>query len=161
MTTKARWKPLRRAHMVRKLTDADVEEASRITGTNYEEAREALQNELDACEYWINDLYQVAKRELRNAAGEVSAYHLNIRRRDGKPIFRDWRHFQWIKNQLVGDECEGLELYPAESRLNDTSNKYHLWVFADPTYRIPFGMQDRDIVEHDDAKKPGHRQRRM
>jgi hypothetical protein len=102
-----------------------------------------------------------AKRPLHDATGTVRAWHLNIRRRDGKPIFRDWRHFQWIKNELVGEECEGLELYPAESRLNDTSNKYHLFVFADPTYRIPFGMQDRDVIERDDAKKPGHRQRRM
>jgi hypothetical protein len=32
---------------------------------------------------------------------EHEMVHLNIRRRDGGPIFRDWRHFQRIKNQLV------------------------------------------------------------
>jgi hypothetical protein len=36
-----------------------------------------------------------------------------------------------------------LPIYPAESRLSDTSNKYHLWCFADPTHRLPFGLQGR------------------
>lgn len=161
MTAKHRWKPLQRANLVRRLSEADITEAMHLTGRDYSTATAELQAELEACEYWINDLYQVAKRALYDKSGVVRAYHLNIRRRDGKPIFRDWRHFQWIKNQLVGEECEGLEIYPAESRLNDTSNKYHLWVFNDPNYRIPFGMDTRDIVENDNATMPGHRQRRM
>jgi hypothetical protein len=161
MTSKAKWKPLQPATRLRELTEGDVREAMRLTGKDYAVARAALEREATECTYWLNDLYQVAKRPLHDATGTVRAWHLNIRRRDGKPIFRDWRHFQWIKNELVGEECEGLEIYPAESRLNDTSNKYHLFVFADPTYRIPFGMQDRDVIERDDAKKPGHRQRRM
>ena len=68
--------------------------------------------------YWINDIYQVAVHELGD-----KAVHLNIRRRDGGPILRDWRHFQLIKNQLIGEECEAVELYPAESRLVDTTEQ--------------------------------------
>lgn len=161
MTQKHRWVPLKPATRILKVTRRDIEETMAITGQDYQTAEAELNNEAYNVEYWLNDLYQVAKRPLYDKEGNIGAYHLNIRRRDGKPIFRDWRHFQWIKNQLVGEECEGLELYPAESRLNDTSNKYHLWVFADPKFRIPFGMQNRDVVEHDIAKKPGHRQRRM
>src|SRR5215831_4110917 len=58
-------------------------------------------------EYWLNDLYQVTKRQ------EGEYVHINIRRRDGAAIMRDWRHFQAIKNQLVGEDCEAVELYPA------------------------------------------------
>jgi hypothetical protein len=35
----------------------------------------------------------------------------------------DWRDLQRIKNQLVGPECEAVELYPAESRKVDTANQ--------------------------------------
>lgn len=55
----------------------------------------------------------------------------------------DWRDFQRIKNELVAPEAEAVELFPAESRLVDTANHYHLWVF--PEYRFPFGMQAREV----------------
>lgn len=89
-------------------------------------------------EIWLNDLYQVVVHRFENYV------HLNIRRVDGYPG-RDWRHFQQIKNELVGEECEGVELYPAESRLVDQSNKYHLFVCGDPTFRWPFGWTTRDV----------------
>jgi hypothetical protein len=41
----------------------------------------------------------------------------------------DWRDLQAIKNQLCGDEAEAIQLFPAESRVVDTANQYHLWVF--------------------------------
>jgi hypothetical protein len=159
MKTKDRWRPLQRANIVQPLTAADVAEAMLITGADEATARKALEDEVSGVEYWINDLYQVA---LRRLDCQPPMIHLNIRRRDGKVIFRDWRHFMRIKNQLVGAECEAVEIYPAESRLNDTSNKYHLWCFSDPTYRLPFGLTRRDVVADDGgAKRPGHRQRRI
>jgi len=159
---KHKWRPLVKANLVKTLTESDIVEAMQLGGYDRETATRLLEEEVFGIEYWINDIYQVAKRHLKDDEGKpVPMVHLNIRRRDGKPIFRDWRHFQWIKNQLIGEECEAVEIYPAESRLNDTSNKFHLWCFTDPNYRLPFGMQNRDVVEHDNAKKPGHRQRRM
>jgi len=85
--------------------------------------------------------------------------HLNIRRRDGGPIMRDWRHFQQIKNELVGEECEAIELYPAESRKVDTTNKYHLYAVTDPTFRFPVGFDERDVEYEQLSDKPGLRQR--
>lgn len=111
-----------------------------------------LEREANAVEYWLNDLYQVAKRDL----GE-GCIHLNIRRRDGKVIMRDWRHFQAIKNQLCGEEVEAVELYPAESRLVDTSNKYHLWCLP-PGERFPFGFNKRDVLNMEGSTN-GTRQR--
>ena len=68
--------------------------------------------------------------------------HLTIRSVDGSTR-HDWRDFQRIKNELVDPEAEAVELFPAESRLVDTANHYHVWVF--PTYRFPFGMQVREV----------------
>jgi hypothetical protein len=161
MNTK--WKKMIPANLVKTLTAAEVREAMQHTKLDFEATKKQLEEEVWGAEYFINDLYQVCKRQVKTKDGtHVPMVQLNIRRRDGKPIFRDWRHFQWIKNELVGEECEAVELYPAESRLVDTSNKYHLWCFTDPNYRLPFGMTyGRDVIEEDKAKKPGHRQRRM
>jgi hypothetical protein len=107
---------------------------------------------------WKNDIYQVARRVLDP---ERAVIHLNIRRIDGAAIIRDWRHFQQIKNELIGEECEAIELYPAESRLVDTSNKYHLVGVADPTFRFPFGdiFGNRRDVSYESGTAPGTRQR--
>jgi hypothetical protein len=39
----------------------------------------------------------------------------------------NWQHLQRIKNDLLGEEWEGVELYPQQSRLCDEANLYHLW----------------------------------
>lgn len=113
----------------------------------------AIEHEEKITTIWVNDIYQVARREMSNGL-----VHINIRRRDGGPILRDWRHFQQIKNEMLGEECEAVELYPAESRKVDASNKYHLWGYADPSWRFPIGMEDRD-VDYSDGSTPGTRQR--
>lgn len=113
-----------------------------------------LEADMAKCETWVNDLYQVQKRYLDN--GMV---HLNIRRRDGAAVLRDWRHFQQIKNELIGEECEAIELYPAESRKVDTSNKYHLYGAPDPEFRFPVGWEDRDVGYQEHRNIPGMRQR--
>lgn len=139
-------KPLVRAHHALPASPALIAACMKqypyLTETG---ARDLLDRDMAKCEYWLNDLYQV---EVRREDGSA---HLNIRRRDGKAIFRDWRHFQEIKNQLVGPECEAVELYPAESRVVDTSNKYHLWCCTDPTFRFPFGFDKRHIETANDG----------
>lgn len=96
-----------------------------------------------------------------NAGAEApTLIWLSIRRQDRK-VVRDWRDLQRIKNELVGPECEGMEMYPAESRLVDTSNQFHLWVFEDPTVRFPWGYDDRLVLDADvaAAMEPGAVQR--
>lgn len=87
-----------------------------------------------------NDLYHV------EILYSLPFIHLNIRRRDGEPC-KEWRHFQEIKNALIGPEFEAVELFPAESRLVDTSNEYHLWVCADRSFRFPFGFPQRWVLD--------------
>lgn len=95
-------------------------------------------------EIYVNSRYQVMIRGVN-----VSMIHMSIRRLDRGPI-HDWRDLQRIKNELVGPEYEAVELYPAESRLVDTSNQYSLWVVMDITYRFPFGWNERLVAYGDD-----------
>lgn len=86
-----------------------------------------------------NDVYRV----------EINYRHpyinLDIKRLDGGSD-KNWRDFQQIKNELIGPEHEAVELFPAESRLVDTSNQYHLWVHVDTGYRFPFGLESDFIA---------------
>lgn len=93
---------------------------------------------------FINDLYQVNIQACDTPRGFGKMVHLSIKRRDKQPI-HDWRHLQQIKNELVGPENEGVELYPKESRLADSANQYHLWVFKDTKYGFPFGFGERFV----------------
>ena len=86
-----------------------------------------------------NDTYEVL------AVGDSPFIHLIIHRHDWAAC-DDWREFQRIKNEIVGPECEAMELFPAESRLVDTSNAYHLWVHCDPTFRFPVGLHHRLVA---------------
>lgn len=88
-----------------------------------------------------NNLYHV------KVAASRPFIHLNVHRRDGTPC-KQWRHFQQIKNELVGPEFEAVELYPAESRLVDTGHEYHLWVYAESSFRFPFGFSERWVLEN-------------
>ena len=99
-------------------------------------------------EVWQNDTYQVHVTrgvKLLNASG-ITMCHLSIKRLDRRAV-TDWREMQWIKNQLVGEECEGVELFPKESRLVDGANQYHMWVFENEQYTFPFGFTERLVSE--------------
>lgn len=146
MASGYKWKPLQRAFSVAPPTEELIAAWMRILKCDRPTAIEKMEADLKAVQLWKNDLYQVELREMTAMIGDqVQQWvHLNIRRTDGYPG-RDWRHFQQIKNELVGPECEAVELYPAESRLVDNSNKYHLWACKQPGFRFPLGFTDRDV----------------
>lgn len=83
-------------------------------------------------QWWKNNLYTVLLRLIGQPLPNwPPMVHLSIRRNDRRPV-TDWRDVQRIKNDLCGPECEGAQLFPAESRLVDTSNQFHLYVLATP-----------------------------
>jgi hypothetical protein len=92
-----------------------------------------------APQVFLNNIYRVLVRR------EPPIVHLTITRLDGQPC-KNWRHFQLIKNEIVGPEFEAVELFPAESRLVDMDNEYHLWVNADNGFRFPFGYERRHVL---------------
>lgn len=146
-----KWRPMQRA-AVRPASAALIGETMRIYKVDAQEATRMLDEYEAGSEYWLNDIYQVQVRRFDGAG-----VHINIRRRDGGPILRDWRHFQQIKNELLGPECEAIELYPAESRKVDESNKYHLFGYSDGR-RIPIGFKTRNVdLEQKGDNTPGSR----
>ena len=91
---------------------------------------------------YLNSRYTVFVYEANTGPEWPPMIHLSIKRND-KEVIRDWRELQRIKNELVGPENEGIELFPAESRLVDTANQYHLFVLVNKDRRFPFGWETR------------------
>lgn len=126
-----------------------------ITHTGNEARRQRLHESAGDHEEMVrvvqNQFYHVIIYEVERTREDVPPMlHLSVKRRDQEAI-HDWRHLQRIKNELVGKECEAVELYPADSRLRDTANQYHLWAFADPNDCFPFGYAQRVVLPHDET----------
>ena len=118
------------------------------TGCSRSQAKDQY-NRLKQDEIWVNDLYQVNIDRDTDSHGfgpEVKITHVSIKTLDKEPI-RDWRHFQQIKNELVGEDVDAIELFPMESRLVDTVNQYHLWCMP-PGEMIPVGWTMRAVGNH-------------
>lgn len=116
-----------------------------------EEAKELAKGEL-----WMNSTYTVDRRDMGADGAGGRVVWLSIKRNDREPC-KDWRDFQKIKNQLCGREAEGVELYPAESRVVDTANQYHLWVFT--KQRMPLGFERGEKMTAAQAAVVGAKQR--
>lgn len=102
----------------------------------------------DSAEVLINSRYKVAKYD----DGEI--IHLSIKRLDGQAL-QDWRELQRIKNELLGEEIEAVQLHPAESRLLDMCDQVHLWALKEG--RFSFGFEERIVSEG--TVLPGQTQR--
>lgn len=83
-----------------------------------------------------NNLYSVQFICKKTSWGNIT--HLLLRRNDEKPDI-PWSHRQRIKNELVGEEFDAIEILPAESRLVDQANIYHVFVLPEG-FEIPFGL---------------------
>ena len=80
-----------------------------------------------------NNLYIAVVR--RKSDGII---HISLRNMDNSTEI-PWTHKQQIKNDICGKEREAIELFPAMSRIVDTANQYHLWVYPEG-YVIPTGF---------------------
>jgi hypothetical protein len=69
---------------------------------------------------------------------------LVVRRKDNQAV-RSWSDMQRIKNELCGEEREAAELFPAESRLVDVGNNFHVWVLP-VGERFPYGPIRRHVA---------------
>jgi len=132
--------PLKRAEFA-PVPPERIEAMAQSLGLPVDAVREIMARERAESQIWLNDLYTV----ITTRRGEV--LHISIRRNDRKHLI-DWRHKQAIKNQLAGPECEAVELFPAESRLVDTANQFHLWAVLTPGFRFPLGFDGpRTVVD--------------
>lgn len=139
------WQPLKRATPIPKTPEQREYLVKDLEKHGF--SREAILQQIaqaETNETWKNNIYTVTvvREPIKDGFNMV---HLAIRRNDRKPL-DDWRHKQKIKNQLLGPECEMVELFPAESRLVDTANSWHLWGSDDPSFRFPVGWDTTRTV---------------
>lgn len=115
--------------------------------------REGFSND----EAWRNDIYNVSVNRKMNHSFGLEITELSITRHD-KQAIHDWRHFQLIKNDVLGENVEAIELYPREERLMDTANTY--WLYAFPVNVIfPLGFTERNVSGQGEATRLGATQR--
>ena len=69
---------------------------------------------------------------------------LSFRRIDNQPV-TSWQDVQHMKNHFCGEDREAFQMHPAEARLVDTANQYHLFVLP-VGVAIGFGWRNRLVV---------------
>jgi len=129
--------------------------------TKFEQVMEhpCLKKNVD--EVWLNNQYEVHLEFMDKEKGKDGLVWLQLKDIVTKEARHDWREMQRIKNEIMGDEREAVELFPAESRLVDTSNQFHLFVMP-VGEQMGFGYGYREIAKgHNDfvRGKGGSRQR--
>lgn len=135
------WTPARRTSILRSFLRDGMDAAAAAALVRDQEAKQR------ETEYWRNSRYQVSIDRNPPHGFPSPCVWLAIKRLDRGPVgVERFRDFQRIKNELVGPECEAFEIYPAESRLVDSANSYHLHAFPDPEMRIPAGYEERNVT---------------
>jgi hypothetical protein len=122
----------------------EYQKAHPEANVTFEGIKKKIHDEMNDVPIFLNDKYQVQVRDAKWGEGlpedqQMDMIWLSIKRID-KGTIHDWRELQQIKNEIVGEQNEAFEIYPSEDRKVDTSNQYHLWVFKDPTIKLPIGF---------------------
>lgn len=116
--------------------------------TPFQRATSCLQDgrEIKPTDYliFVNSRYQVTLFHCEDDERFGPVIHLSIKSRENSATAHDWRDMQRIKNELLGPEVEAVEVFPAESRLVDTSNQYHLFCFPGEIGGFP-GLANRRV----------------
>ena len=106
--------------------------------------------EMDRCWIRVEDGVCVCSRLIRTPVGNVE--HVTITRKtDKNNLFGPKGGFSWAEKQEIKDELFGkkrcaVEVYPAEDRMVDAADVYHLWVF-EKGYRLPFGIHPKEYTK--------------
>lgn len=102
--------------------------------------------EMDRCWTDENSQYCVTSRLLRTEWGKVEHVCITSVNGCGKSDGSwdiPWAVKQEIKNDLFGEKRCAIEVFPETSRLVNTCDCYHLWVF-EKGFQLPFGIHPRD-----------------
>lgn len=114
--------------------------------------------------FWSNSHYLVFSRVIDGSAYDDDKIvdtdappmvHLSMRTVENDTR-HDWREMQHVKNDILGPEWEAAELYPAEDRVVDTANQYHLWCVQ---FTFPFGFNTRLSLDRHETPVVGAVQR--
>jgi hypothetical protein len=133
------WEPLVKANV---FLGGDTDHEKRMRQMD-----EDLSNESTTT--FVNNRYTVTRETVpkeQHGLGEHELVWLSIKANDDSAR-HDWREFQWIKNELAGENWEAIEIYPSEDRLIDSANQFHLWCIPPETGLLPVGWNGRFVME--------------
>ncbi len=105
---------------------------------------------------FYNNRYHVFVRRHTVEGVPYAIIHLSIKNND-RSARHDWRDFQRIKNEIVGEHREMIELYPRETNKVDLSNQYHLWGYDtdEPVFSgNGIGWQSQRLVWNGTTARP-------
>lgn len=92
--------------------------------------------------YWhSDDGYHVMSRLINTEWGKVE--HVTITKKLEESGDVPWSVKQEIKNELFGENRVAIEIFPAENRLVDVMDVYHLWILP-KKFKMPFGIHPKD-----------------
>ena len=74
---------------------------------------------------------------------------LAIRKYDG--LLPTWDDKQYIKNSVVGESHEAVELYPNELRNAPVGIQDHIWCLKQPNTFHPFGFGEMEMKQSDNS----------
>ena len=103
---------------------------------------------LEYDEYWINNKYIVKVYYPDNPTHQFPNNKftwLSFRNLKNTHGAHDWRYMQMIKNEICGHERTAVEVFPPMSKLVDTCNQFHLWVYPED-YKLDFGYSEKSIM---------------
>ena len=146
MNEKPDWSPFKKVtNPFKKMSMANVKLLAKEYGLSNKKGK-ALWRSICRDKYFINSLYQVYAGEVNTLDGG-SMYHLTIKKtnlKSDEPI--SWSDKQRIKNEVVGEGYEAVELFPTQDRVIESPTQCHLWVLPDHTFRFPFGFFKGDMA---------------
>lgn len=128
--------------------EALIIDTMRVDKTLDRASATAIVDDLSNDLIYLNSRYQVNCRKYRSRNGFPDIVHLSIKRIDKERVGPErYRDFIRIKNELLGPDFEAVEIYPAFNDEVDTANQYHLWVFFERCFRLPFGWHGQRLVD--------------
>lgn len=148
---KLRWTPFEKVIPAPR-KEADLRAQANALGVSLDVIRREAERGLQQDTMYVNNLYAVTVSEAEGHPDFPPIIHLSIRRKDRAQVGKErYRDFMRIRDELVGDQHEAVELYPARVREIDTVNQYHLWVMKDPRHSFPVGWWAGRLVTSDFA----------
>jgi hypothetical protein len=110
---------------------------------------------LEYDEYWRNDEYIVKVYYPNNPSHQFPNNKftwLCFRNVRNTHTAHDWRDMQMMKNEICGEERTAVEVFPPMSKLVDTCNQFHLWVYPED-YELDFGYKHQEIYPNAETVK--------
>jgi len=77
--------------------------------------------------------------KIKTFKGFPEILHVTIIKKNHNKI-TNWNTIQKIKDIIIGKEYTAIQIFPPTSEIIDYSNAYHLWVFNNKNFKLPFGL---------------------